>query len=101
MKISWIDPEAVDEIPEKAQKEAISLISKRSTVDKLDKELKEAKKTLKEKTLRLEDLVDAKKYGHDGLLRRIDEIIILREADKLAADKEGTKKKFQKQNLIY
>jgi hypothetical protein len=36
----------------------------------------------------LEDLVDAKKYGLDGFLAHLDNLIILREAEKAAAEKD-------------
>ncbi|MEN0045677.1 MAG: type I restriction-modification system subunit M [Bacteroidota bacterium] len=86
-----------DDVPEQAMKEVERLIGEAKEIDRLNKKLNALKKELKTKTLHLEDLVDAKKYGHDGFLKRIDEIIILKEADIAAAEKETKKKSIRKQ----
>jgi type I restriction enzyme M protein len=41
--------------------------------------------------------VDAKKYGRDGFINHLNDLIILREAEMAAADKDVAKKKCQKQ----
>ena len=55
------------------------------------------KKAIKAKTLRLADMIDAKKYGHEGLLNAYNDRIVLLEAEVSATDKANTKKKFTKQ----
>jgi len=44
----------------------------------------------------LEDLVDAKKYGLEGFQAHLDGLIILRQAEKAAAEKDKEKEKYQK-----
>ena len=78
-------------------KEVKRLISEADVIDKLNKNHNALKRELKVKKLHLEDLVDAKKYGHEGFLKRIDEIIIIKEADVAAAQKETKKKTIGKQ----
>ena len=85
------------QVPEQAIKEVNRLISEAKEIDQLDKNLKALKKELKTKTLHLVDLIDAKKYGHEGFLKRIDEITILKEADVAAAEKESRKKSIRRQ----
>jgi type I restriction enzyme M protein len=79
-----------------SRKEVDSLIAHREKVSTLNSKLAKSKKELKEKTERLEDKIDAKKYGREGYLNRIDELVVLKEADKASADKESGKKSAQK-----
>lgn len=84
------------ELPEGAKKETIDFLLQAYKVSKLDSDLKKAKKELKEKAFHLEDLVDAKKYGREGMIKYIDDLIILREAEKAAESKDSKKKAVQK-----
>lgn len=83
-------------LPEGARKETIEYLLQAYKVSKLDSDLKKAKKELKEKAFHLEDLVDAKKYGREGMIKYIDDLIILREAEKAAEEKATKKKAAQK-----
>jgi type I restriction enzyme M protein len=84
------------QMPQKNGQEMLKYIKQSEELVKLDKKVKSLKKELKAKELHLEDLVDAKKYGRDGFLKHLDDLIILREAEMAAADKEAAKKKVQK-----
>ena len=85
-------------VPEKTLAEAQSLLELAERIAKTDAQVKAIKKEQKEKENSLEDLVDAKKYGLDGFLAHLDNLIILREAERAAADtgKEADKGKIKK-----
>jgi type I restriction enzyme M protein len=72
-------------VEKSTRREAKLLISIRDKVAKLDADLKKTRKQAKDEATRLVDLVDAKKYGHNGYLARIDELLILLEADQKVA----------------
>lgn len=84
-------------VPEKTLEEARTLLELAERITKTEAQIKALKKEQKEKETRLEDLVDAKKYGLDGFLAHLDNLIILREAEKAAAEKDKDKEKYQKQ----
>ena len=84
-------------IPEKTLHEALELLELAESISKIDTQIKSLNREQKEKENRLEDLVDAKKYGLDGFIAHLDNMIILREAEKAAAEKDKEKDKFQKQ----
>jgi type I restriction enzyme M protein len=84
-------------IPKKTIDEATALLQQAELISETDCQIKTLKRTQKEKELRLEDLVDAKKYGREGYVAHINDLIILREADKAAAEKDKDKEKHQKQ----
>jgi type I restriction enzyme M protein len=92
------------EVEKSTRREAKLLITTREAVVKLDTDLKKTRKKAKEDAARLVNLVDAKKYGHDGYLARIDELTILLEADQKVAiaaaktdkQKEAKRKSTQK-----
>ena len=83
--------------PEKTLEEARTLLELAERITKTEAQIKALKKEQKDKEIRLEDLVDAKKYGLDGFLAHLDNLIILREAEKAAAEKDKDKEKYQKQ----
>lgn len=85
------------EVPAKAQAEVMQNIVLATRIAQTEAAIKTGRKEQKEKELRLEDLVDAKKYGLDGFLAHLDNLIILREAEIAAAEKDKDKEKFQKQ----
>jgi type I restriction enzyme M protein len=72
-------------VEKSTRREAKLLITTRDQVAKLDADLKKTRKQAKDEATRLVDLVDAKKYGHNGYLARIDELLILLEADQKVA----------------
>jgi type I restriction enzyme M protein len=86
------------EVPAKVQLEILQLIALSSRIAKAEASIKTLRRTLKEKELRLEDLVDAKKYGREGFEAHLDTLIVLLQADKAAADsgKEADKAKIKK-----
>ena len=90
-----------NEVPEKSQAEVLKYLSQAYVLTNTEAKLRSKKKTLKAKEARLEDLVDAKKYGRDGFLKYLDDLIILAEAEKAASDKAAAKKKAQKQIDFY
>lgn len=83
-------------VPQQSKLEILNYLALAHRISKTEADLRDLKKTLKEKQARLEDLIDAKKYGHDGLINRINDIIILREAELAAAEKDSEKKGIQK-----
>ncbi len=83
-------------LPEKNRAEVLDLFNHSERMTEMEDKLKELRKTHKEKEARFEDLVDAKKYGRDGFIAHLNDLIILREAEKAAADKEAEKTKVQK-----
>ncbi|MEZ4924814.1 MAG: type I restriction-modification system subunit M [Saprospiraceae bacterium] len=89
------------QIPEKSRAEALAQFELSEKIADTDSKIKAIKKSLKEKEARLEDLVDAKKYGRDGFLKYLDDLIILAEAEKAAAEKDAAKNKVQKQIDYY
>lgn len=84
-------------LPENSRAEAREQFQQAEHISNTDSKIKSLKKKLKEETERLEDLVDAKKYGREGFVSYLNDLIILREAEKLVAEKETQKKKIQKQ----
>jgi len=84
------------QIPEKNRVEALTQFELSEKIASTDSKIKALKKQLKAKEVLLEDLVDAKKYGRVGFINHLNDLIILREAEKLAAEKETQKKKFQR-----
>ena len=89
-------PTLPKQVPAEAQKEILGYLLPAHRISKAEARIKDLKKTLKEKEARLEDLVDAKKYGRDGFIAHLNDLIILREAEKAAAEKEAEKAKIQK-----
>lgn len=89
--------EHAKDLPKKTLDEAINLLAQSEHIAFLDSHIKESKRKLRTKQIRLEDWVDAKKYGRDGFIAHIDDLIILREAEKAAVDKDKDKEKYQKQ----
>ena len=87
----------VGTIPEKTFHEALERLELAESISKIDTQIKSLTREQKAKETRLEDLVDAKKYGLDGFIAHLDNMIILREAEKAAAEKDKEKDKFQKQ----
>lgn len=85
------------EVPEKSKIEVLKYLSQAHLLAATEAKIRTKKKTLKDKEARLDDLVDAKKYGRDGFINHLNDLIILREAEMAAADKDGAKKKCQKQ----
>lgn len=85
------------EVPTKAQQEIMEYLSKAHQISDLEAKLRAKKKSLKEQSLRLEDLVDAKKYGRDGYINHLNALIVLHEAEIAAAEKDPAKKKIQKE----
>lgn len=85
-------------VPEKTLEEAKSLLELAERIGNADTRTKTLKKEQKEKESRLEDLVDAKKYGLDGFVAYLDNLIVLRQAEKAAVDtgKEADKGKIKK-----
>lgn len=84
-------------LPERSRAEVLNQFELANKISSTDSKIKGLKKELKTKELRLEDLVDAKKYGREGYVNHINDLNILREAEKIAADKETAKKRIQKQ----
>ncbi|NUN99109.1 MAG: type I restriction-modification system subunit M [Saprospiraceae bacterium] len=84
-------------VPENTLTEAHLLLELAERIAKTEAQIKALKKEQNGKESRLEDLVDAKKYGLDGFLAHLDNLIILREAEKAAAEKDKDKEKYQKQ----
>lgn len=84
-------------LPEKSRAEAQQQFEQAEHISTTDTKIKSLKKKLKEKESRLEDLVDAKKYGRDGFINHVNDLIILREAEKAAVDKDSQKKRIQRQ----
>lgn len=89
-------PTLPKQVPADAQKEILGYLLPAHRIGKAEARIKDLKKTLKEKEARLEDLVDAKKYGLDGFMAHLNDLIILREAEKAAAEKDTEKAKIQK-----
>jgi type I restriction enzyme M protein len=85
------------EVPQKAKQEILGYLSKAHSISNLESKLVEKKKSYKNKSVRLNDIVDAKKYGRDGYVNHLNDLIILLEAELVAADKETAKKKIQKE----
>jgi type I restriction enzyme M protein len=85
------------EVPEKSKIEVLKYLAKAHLLAATEAKIRTKKKALKDKEARLDDLVDAKKYGRDGFINHLNDLIILREAEMAAADKDATKKKCQKQ----
>lgn len=85
------------QLPEKSRAEALNLFEQAENISNTDSKIKTLKKKLKAKEARLEDMVDAKKYGRDGFINHLNDLTILREAEKTAADKESKKKRIQRQ----
>ena len=75
----------LDQITNATKQEVKLLVGVRNQVHQLNGKLSKAKKKAKAMKERMADLVDAKKYGHDGYLARIDELVILLEADQKVA----------------
>ncbi len=88
------------QIPEKSRAEALTQFELSEKIASTDSSIKALKKLLKAKEARLEDLVDAKKYGRDGFLKYLDDLIILAEAELAAAVKPAAKKKAPKANRL-
>ncbi len=84
------------QVPESSKIEILKYMALAQRISKTEARIKALKKTLKEKEARLEDLVDAKKYGLDGFIAHLNDLIILREAEKVAAEKDAEKTKIQK-----
>lgn len=89
------------EVPEKSKEEVLKYLSLAHLLASTEAKLRTKKKTLKDKETLLEDMVDAKKFGRDGFLKYLDDLIILAEAELAAADKDAAKKKVQKQIDFY
>lgn len=85
------------EVPEKAQKEVLKYLAQAYLLSSTYTKIRTKKKLLKEKVARLEDLVDAKKYGREGFLKYLDDLIVLAEGELLAAEKPAAKKKVQRE----
>jgi type I restriction enzyme M protein len=85
------------QVPKSAQVEILTLLSQAHKISTTEANIRLYKKDHKAQETRLEDLVDAKKYGLDGFLAHLDNLIILREAEKAAAEKDKEKEKYQKQ----
>lgn len=85
------------EVPEKSKIEVIKYLTQAHFLAETEAKIRTRKKTLKDKEAHLENLVDAKKYGRDGFINYLNDLIILREAEMAAADKDAGKKKAQKQ----
>jgi type I restriction enzyme M protein len=85
------------EVPEKSKIEVLKYLAQAHALAETEAKIRTKKKTLKDKEARLENLVDAKKYGRDGFINYLNDLIILREAEMAAADKDAGKKKAQKQ----
>jgi len=83
-------------VPEKTLAAARILLELAERIAKTETAIKNQKKEQKEKETRLEDLVDAKKYGLEGFQAHLEGLIILRQAEKAAAEKDKEKDKFQK-----
>lgn len=83
-------------LPEKSRAEVLDLFNHSERMSEMENQLKELRKSQKEKEARFEDLVDAKKYGRDGFIAHLNDLIILREAEKAAAEKEAEKTRIQK-----
>ncbi len=84
------------QVPVKAQTEVLQLLGVAHRIAKTEVSIKNSKKAQKDKEARLEDLVDAKKYGLDGFKAHLDDLIVLRQAEKAAAEKDKEKDNFQK-----
>jgi type I restriction enzyme M protein len=84
-------------VPKKVQEEILGYLSKAHQISDLESKLKTKKKSLKDKSIRLENLVDAKKFGRHGYINHLNALIILHEAEMAAADKDASKKKTQKE----
>ena len=91
-------PTLPKQVPQDAQEEIRVLLSLAQDIAKTEAEIRNLKKEQKEKEARLEDLVDAKKYGLDGFVAHLDDLIVLRQAEKSAADtgKDADKSKIKK-----
>lgn len=89
-------PKLPTQVPADVQTEILTCLALAHRISKTEAQIKALKKTLKEKEARFEDLVDAKKYGRDGFIAHLNDLIILREAEKAAAEKEAEKAKIQK-----
>lgn len=89
------------EVPENSQKEVLKYLAQAYLLSNTEAKIRTKKKLLKEKESRLEDLVDAKKYGREGFLKYLNDLIILAEAELAAADKDAAQKKAQKQIDYY
>jgi type I restriction enzyme M protein len=85
------------DVPKGVKHEVLGYLAKAQQLSQLEAQLRATKKIRKEKELRLEDLVDAKKYGRGGYINHLNDIIVLREADLAAADKDAAKRKIQKE----
>lgn len=85
------------EVPEKSKIEVLKYLAQAHALAETEAKIRTKKKTLKDKETSLENLVDAKKYGRDGFINYLNDLIILREAEMAAADKDAGKKKAQKQ----
>lgn len=83
-------------VPEKAQTEILQYLAQAYLLSKTEADIRTLKKAIKDKQARLEDLVDAKKYGREGFINRINDLVILYKAEKVAADKDTAKKRIQK-----
>ncbi|MGB1205555.1 MAG: type I restriction-modification system subunit M [Chitinophagales bacterium] len=85
------------DISDRERNEVQSLLDKSHKIDALSKRLKALKSQLKADMIYLNNLVDAKKYGYDGLLMRIDKIVERKEKDKKKATTANKKKSIEKQ----
>lgn len=89
------------EVPEKSKIEVLKYLAQAHLLVTTEAKIRTKRKSLKDKEARLEDLVDAKKYGREGFLKYLDDRIILAEAELAAAEKDAAQKKAQKQIDYY
>ena len=86
------------EVPKVVQAEIKQLLAAAADISKLEDSAKKIKKTLREKEVLLAHLIDVKKYGREGFLDRLDELIAAE--DRLKEKATDKKEQDRKQKEI-